>query len=611
MVDAPVAFTLTCFGDCCDAHAHAQIVGASATPGRKIVLISLSPTSMYRDPDEVETKQPTVKTDPTAPARSAIRRQRTVRYSPNTRQPSFNTISSTNHRPGGSHGRTRAASDRRSMLEDIRRREGALTNTLQQTATEVANLEATLHEYPSARVSADIALNRASQRSRRESGRAFLRDALSYERPNERVRIGRDTTVPEAPETVGARHLGPDGPVVDATDQLGEEVSLRRQRRPWPTQPYSFSGDSLENSPVHRSMPPLDTASLTPRFAPAHRLSNETAGENIVGEQTLEGRLDYLVQLAQRIPSQREVLHEEDRIFFNSLTREIELMVARPPDMVTAPYLLQEAAYLRNAATRLSLFSANGSAETTSTDLDDLPSLHRMDQHHQNAARRAAARRQFHRSQRARARQDTLDGLGDRQRSFSPDDDANDTWETMLTTITPDERVPSAHSSFTTATASASASATSRSSNNSATSSYGTLVTVPSTHTHTDIEVCPAEEESSASDNDDQDEEEEEIFDFTTEEDWSVGGTATPHHHHHHHHHHQRFTTASGADRATIEAVRGPIRGVRRVARAGGSGGGVAASEEEWRRLESTVQRLTRELAEERAAGRSWGVERL
>ncbi|KAF2840599.1 hypothetical protein M501DRAFT_990574 [Patellaria atrata CBS 101060] len=48
-----------------------------------------------------------------------------------------------------------------------------------------------------------------------------------------------------------------------------------------------------------------------------------------------------------------------------------------------------------------------------------------------------------------------VDGLGDRDRSFSPDAEYN-TWETMLTTIAPDTHLPSADSSFTSAAASAS-----------------------------------------------------------------------------------------------------------------------------------------------------------
>jgi hypothetical protein len=49
--------------------------------------------------------------------------------------------------------------------------------------------------------------------------------------------------------------------------------------------------------------------------------------------------------------------------------------------------------------------------------------------------------------------QQAVDGLGDRERSLSPDD----SWDTMLTTIMPDNRLPSAESSFTSAAASFSA----------------------------------------------------------------------------------------------------------------------------------------------------------
>ncbi|KAF3808798.1 hypothetical protein GCG54_00010989 [Colletotrichum gloeosporioides] len=50
----------------------------------------------------------------------------------------------------------------------------------------------------------------------------------------------------------------------------------------------------------------------------------------------------------------------------------------------------------------------------------------------------------------------TADGLGDRNRSLSPDEDG--VWDTLLTTLTPDPQPPSAGSSFASASASASAS---------------------------------------------------------------------------------------------------------------------------------------------------------
>lgn len=60
-------------------------------------------------------------------------------------------------------------------------------------------------------------------------------------------------------------------------------------------------------------------------------------------------------------------------------------------------------------------------------------------------------------------RESAIDGLGDRERSLSPDvdddddDHAHDAWETLLTTITPDANLPSNESSFASASASASA----------------------------------------------------------------------------------------------------------------------------------------------------------
>ena len=53
----------------------------------------------------------------------------------------------------------------------------------------------------------------------------------------------------------------------------------------------------------------------------------------------------------------------------------------------------------------------------------------------------------------ARIRQATLDGLGDRNRSLSPEGGA--AWDTLLTSITPDPQPPSAGSSFASTSAAA------------------------------------------------------------------------------------------------------------------------------------------------------------
>jgi hypothetical protein len=70
-------------------------------------------------------------------------------------------------------------------------------------------------------------------------------------------------------------------------------------------------------------------------------------------------------------------------------------------------------------------------------------------------------------------RQSRLDGLGDRDRSLSPEGDG--AWDTLLTTISPDPQPPSMGSSFasTTASAVASASSQARSSGTSATTVDG------------------------------------------------------------------------------------------------------------------------------------------
>lgn len=72
----------------------------------------------------------------------------------------------------------------------------------------------------------------------------------------------------------------------------------------------------------------------------------------------------------------------------------------------------------------------------------------------------------------------SIDGLGDRQRSLSPDDDdyAHNAWETLLTTMTPDANLPSNESSF----ASTSASATNAPRSGTTATSTNSTQTLPS-----------------------------------------------------------------------------------------------------------------------------------
>lgn len=394
---------------------------------------------MFVEPDAAEPKV-THKTDPTAPARSAIRRQRTVRYSPNVRdhQSTLNTLLSRNQ--SRSQSRMRMLADRRSLLEDIRRRDQSATPS-------TSNAE----EARDTVAEADLAHSEASQRSRLESGRALLRDALSYERPGRHMRTARANTVSESS---GARDTSRDGmPELLAISRSEETRSPPPGHMPTP--PHT-SGETSNRSSPHILTRPIGSASLTPRFAPAHRLDAEDEA------QANAERNEVLARLASRMA---EMSDSGEREYVAGHRAEINRMRSRNPAQLSVEYREAEAAYLESVETRLNLMR-----RMRVHDLAELPPLHRMSPPMRDITR-------------ATHTQSSVDGLGDRERSFSPEGD--DHWETMLTTIQPDERVPSTHSSFTTASAS------SLSSNSASTSSYGTLVTAPSTSA--DVDVCPNE----------------------------------------------------------------------------------------------------------------------
>ena len=347
----------------------------------------------------------------------------------------------------------RVLADRRSLLEDIRRQDRNATSSI-STPTHAQDIEA----------EADLAHSEASQRSRLESGRALLRDALSYERPGRRLRIPRQTAVSEAPAATFLWRP------VDAEESGETQGSARADeaRSPppqyLPTPPYT-SGDISNRSSQYGPSPPLGTALLTPRFAPAHRLDGEDeVRANAVREEILTRLSLRMAEMMDSGEGEHIAVHAAQIVRMRDLNQ----------DALTSEVREQEAAYLELVETRLELMR-----RVRDHDLAELPRLRRMGRPSRAVSRRA--RRHYHQS--------NLDGLGDRERSFSPDDDH---WETMLTTIPPDERVPSAHSSFTSATMSS----TSPSSNQ--TSSYGTMTTT--TSTNTEIEACPAEYSDSEDD---------------------------------------------------------------------------------------------------------------
>ena len=409
---------------------------------------------MFVEPEATSLK-PTTKVDPTASARSSIRRQRIVRYSPNVRdhQSTLNSLLSRNqHR---SQGRMRMLADRQSLLEEIRRQDRSAVSSASSP-----------DDMPDFEAEADLAHSEASQRSRLEHGRALLRDALSYERPSRRMRITREDALFGANGTREVRHRGPplSSDNIEGLRTLSRTENIRSSPPGYmPTPPYT-QGDISNQSSPYIPVPSLGTASLTPGFAPAHRLDRRDE------VQTNLEREEVLTRLLTRIGEMNDA---GEREYVAGHRAEINRMRSQNPAELTLEYREAEAAYLESVETRLDLMR-----RMRERDLSELPPLRRMSRPHQGSIRVTPGHSRG-----------SLDGLGDRERSFSPDDDQ---WQTMLTTIQPDEWIPSQHSSFT----SASASSSSLSSN--PVSSFETPVTAPSSIT--DVEACPIDFDESDDD---------------------------------------------------------------------------------------------------------------
>jgi hypothetical protein len=126
--------------------------------------------------------------------------------------------------------------------------------------------------------------------------------------------------------------------------------------------------------------------------------------------------------------------------------------------------------------------------------MDELPPLRRLG--HRSTADVIRMRR---------LRQARLDGLGDRDRSLSPEGDA--AWDTLLTSITPDPQPPSAGSSFASTSAAAAASA---SSGSIPTSTSTSMTNIRTTDDPSTIQPC----EASDSGSDTEGEEEEDIYEL-------------------------------------------------------------------------------------------------
>ncbi|CEL02604.1 hypothetical protein ASPCAL03771 [Aspergillus calidoustus] len=265
---------------------------------------------MYREPSTAEaTKNNTMK-DHCAAARSAIRRQATIR------RPS-------RYSGSGLRSATLRSPFPRSLADEIEREANGLPRHSHSPA---ANSTPPGDPFD---LNSSLADN-----SRHEAGLRILGDALRHSRPGQRLRIPRNSTLPDLHS-------------------------------------HSRRAGDAGTRPEHQ-----ERLSFTPRFAPAiayHRQPTPSAGPDIL-------RLSSMPRHDSPVP------------------------------------------------------------EVPSGSF--LPLLRRVGQRSINDAN-------------VTTRDSLVDGLGDRQRSVDLEDDhANDAWETLLTTITPDANLPSADSSFTSASAS-------------------------------------------------------------------------------------------------------------------------------------------------------------
>ncbi|KAI9801338.1 MAG: hypothetical protein M1825_003316 [Sarcosagium campestre] len=358
-------------------------------------------------------EEPRVKTDPSSSARSTIRRSRSNRQQRAGNRIHASIPASTS--PSLSSAEisaayfTRLVSDYESGAPP-RARDGPVA--ADASSREVRSRGA-VDATPEAIIAlADRAHQEASNRGRIENDRALLRDALSYEVPAQ-TSLGSPH-----PDSIATSAVLP--PVPESQDYaLRRDAFIRTVTARWGV--LNEPGENINHviSPVDerelrmtvsRGTPSaLGSASYTPGFAPAHMPSDSSH--------------------QSRRPDRRR--HRGQ--------------TSRPR-------------------------SVDGVVESDERAVMDLPRLRRMGRRSIADARQLAARASRLRNQaQAQAQAGRVDGLGDRQRSISPDD----TWETLLSTITPDRQLPSAHSSMTSATASAPASAASSLSShgNSATTS--------------------------------------------------------------------------------------------------------------------------------------------
>ncbi|KAI9678083.1 MAG: hypothetical protein M1817_006027 [Caeruleum heppii] len=343
---------------------------------------------IFREPSAAE--PPRAKVDPTAPARSMIRRSRSVRHSRRHR----------NDAPRRHSPHNDPSLARTQRLLDVLRQEQAARSPPTPSAYSVfgddftrrerdtindAHYEMLARQNELLASEADTLRTLVSDRQRLETDRPLLRDALSYERPPDLDRhssLSLDLAVGSPASRDSLRW----GSRPQAVEPRFHNLSDLERLRPEHERDASLLDTTVDN-------PHLASSSYTTRFAPAYAHSSHT--------------------------------------------REPVRPAARRADTPRAPETIARSA--------------------TSGPNASNPLLGRI-RRRSVGSRRSPLSRPNNSQTRVPT---TVDGLGDRDRSMSPED----SWDTLLTTITPDHHLPSTDSSFTSATATATASASSLTSN--------------------------------------------------------------------------------------------------------------------------------------------------
>ena len=406
---------------------------------------------MFVEPESPETRT-AVKTDPTATARSAIRRQRTVRRIPSAAVAESSDLAIPRPWSEYEHAAAGRGPNRNTLLEDIRRRgrhsATRVSSNARRNISQISNLASPSGNWIDGRVTPSFG-GRATHRSRVE--------VTALEETHNRAPRRSTQTIDNTPPHNGPISLsaGPEAPDVQ------QSLVQPQLEPPHPESSAVYGADIAMEPALSRASVRLgERPPFTPGFAPAHRLSSlDTTlaySQRVIEIADLSNQIRSL-QVLQQTPEDADDLsamldllstmmaQSSMNLLPDYRTREIELVdsIRRHVESIrcTTSMALGQPHHMRE-------LTNGGNYSRHRRAHDPAASLHRSDS----------------------------DGLGDRQRSFSPEPVS---WETMVTTITPDDQVPSTHTSFASTEASGSAAA----------SSARSASTAPSTLQ--DIDPCP------------------------------------------------------------------------------------------------------------------------